>query len=81
MGYIAKLRQIFSEVEEMTEIDQIIYFQQGLRQRTQKDVQYRRGATLAEAITVALDFERAHSGGFNNHAATSSRPSGQYVSR
>ena len=65
----------------MSEIYRIIYFQRSLRQRTEEEVQYRRGATLAESISVALDFECAHSGGYNNHAATSSRPSAHCVTR
>ena len=81
MDYIAKFRHIISQVEDMTEIDQIIYFQRGLKTRTQEEVQYRRGNTLSEAITVALDFERAHSVGYNHHIATTPRPGPPNVAR
>ena len=79
--YIAKFRQIISQVEDTTEINQVIYFQRGLRTRTEKEVQYRRGSTLPEDFTVALDFERAHSGGYHNHTVTTPRPGPLYVSR
>ena len=75
---IAKFRQIISQVTEMTEFDQIIYFQRGLRQRTQEEVRYRCTTILPDAISVALDLERAHSGGYNNHAAAHPRPGPQY---
>ena len=65
----------------MTEIDQIIYFQRVLRTRTQEEVQYRRESTMSEVITVALDFERAHSGGYHNHTVTIPRPGPLHVTR
>jgi len=58
--YIARFRQLNLQIKGMNEIDKIVYFQRGLRQATREEVQYRRCATLGEAITVALDFERAH---------------------
>ncbi|KAI9913299.1 hypothetical protein PsorP6_006213 [Peronosclerospora sorghi] len=58
--YISKLRYLNLQPKGTNEIDKIVYFQRGLRQATKEEVLYRRCATLAEAITVALDFERSH---------------------
>ncbi|KAI9917747.1 hypothetical protein PsorP6_012830 [Peronosclerospora sorghi] len=60
VDYIAIFRHLNLQLKGMNEIDKIVYFQRGLRQATKEEVQYRRCATLAEAITVALDFKRAH---------------------
>ncbi|KAI9917760.1 hypothetical protein PsorP6_012378 [Peronosclerospora sorghi] len=55
--YIAQLKHLNLQLKGMNEIDKIVYFQRGLRQSTKEQVQYRRCATLAEAITVVLDLK------------------------
>ncbi|CAI5707261.1 unnamed protein product [Peronospora effusa] len=57
---VCKFRHVATQVREMSELDQIMYFQRGLTGRTREEVQYRRCTTLFEAITVALDFDRSH---------------------
>ncbi|TYZ61265.1 hypothetical protein PybrP1_004321, partial [[Pythium] brassicae (nom. inval.)] len=49
--YIARFRQLNLQIKGMNEIEKIVYFQRGLRQATREEVQYRRCATLGEAIT------------------------------
>ncbi|KAF1319509.1 hypothetical protein FI667_g13119, partial [Globisporangium splendens] len=61
-----QFRYIMAQVEEMSELDKVVYFTQGLLSNTRKEVQYRRCETLAAAVTVALDFERAHFGVSSN---------------
>jgi hypothetical protein len=58
--YVAKFRHIICQVRDMSEIDQITWFVHGLVTRTREEVAYRRCATLSKAISVALEFERAH---------------------
>ncbi|GMF21138.1 unnamed protein product [Phytophthora fragariaefolia] len=58
--YISKFRHLITQVKEMSELDKIVYFLCGLPSRIREEVQYRRSATLTDAITVALDYDRSH---------------------
>ncbi|KAG1692010.1 hypothetical protein DVH05_025988 [Phytophthora capsici] len=53
--YISKFRHLITQVKEMSELDKIMYFLRGLSSSIREEVQYRRSATLTDAITVALD--------------------------
>ncbi|KAF1319537.1 Retroelement pol polyprotein, partial [Globisporangium splendens] len=64
--YVTKFSYTMTQVEEMSELDKVVYFTQGMLSNTRKEVQYRRCETLAAAVTVALDFERAHFGVSSN---------------
>eukprot|EP00644_Phytophthora_capsici_P019454 jgi/Phyca11/133652/e_gw1.621.1.1 len=58
--YISKFRHLITQVKEMSELDKIMYFLRGLSSSIREEVQYRRSATLTDAITVALDYDRSH---------------------
>ncbi|KAE9286105.1 hypothetical protein PF008_g26744 [Phytophthora fragariae] len=58
--YISKFRHLITQVKEMSELDKIMYVLRGLPSSIREEVQYRRSATLTEAITVALDYNRSH---------------------
>uniref|UniRef100_A0AAV1TGI5 CCHC-type domain-containing protein n=1 Tax=Peronospora matthiolae TaxID=2874970 RepID=A0AAV1TGI5_9STRA len=58
--YVGKFRHVVTQVQDMSELDRIMYFLRGLSGRTREEVQYRRCTTLSDAITVALDFDRSH---------------------
>ncbi|KAJ8525492.1 hypothetical protein ON010_g15622 [Phytophthora cinnamomi] len=58
--YISKFRHLITQVKEMSELDKIMYFLRGLPSSIREEVQYRRSATLTDAITVALDYDRSH---------------------
>ncbi|KAG6610911.1 uncharacterized protein IUM83_08079 [Phytophthora cinnamomi] len=57
---ISKFRHLITQVKEMSELDKIMYFLRGLPSSIREEVQYRRSATLTDAITVALDYDRSH---------------------
>ncbi|OWY97705.1 Retroelement pol Polyprotein [Phytophthora megakarya] len=59
--YISKFRHLITKVKEMSELDKIMYFLRGLPSRIREENQYRRSATLTDAITVPLDYDRSHS--------------------
>ncbi|GMF39303.1 unnamed protein product [Phytophthora fragariaefolia] len=58
--YISKFWHLITQVKEMSELDEIMYFLRGLPSSIREGVQYRRSATLTDAITVALDYDRSH---------------------
>ncbi|EGZ09080.1 hypothetical protein PHYSODRAFT_525625, partial [Phytophthora sojae] len=58
--YVSRFRNIVLQVEDMTEIDKVVYFSQGLMPNTHQEVLYKRRETLTDAITVAMDYERSH---------------------
>ena len=58
--YVGKSRHVVTQVRDVSELDQIMYFLRVLTGLTREEFQYRRCKTLSEAITVALDFERSH---------------------
>ncbi|TMW66815.1 hypothetical protein Poli38472_014127 [Pythium oligandrum] len=77
--YIAKHRQLMVQVRDMSEIDKVIYFQRGLKQRTREEVQYRRCETLSDAITVALDYDRAHQWQYRSEPRRYEEPRPSYL--
>ncbi|GMF50473.1 unnamed protein product [Phytophthora fragariaefolia] len=58
--YTSKFRHLITQVKEMSELDKIMYFLRSLPSSIREEVQYRRSATLTDAITVALDYDRFH---------------------
>ncbi|GMF46658.1 unnamed protein product [Phytophthora fragariaefolia] len=58
--YISKFRHLITQVKEMSELDNIMYFLRGLPSSIREETQYRRSATLTDAITVPLDYDRSH---------------------
>ncbi|KAI9909672.1 hypothetical protein PsorP6_014664 [Peronosclerospora sorghi] len=58
--YVSRFRTIICQVEDMSEIDQITWFVHGLVTRTREEVSYRRCATVSNAFSVALEFERSN---------------------
>ena len=51
-----------NQVRNMSDVDSIFYFTQGLKHQTRAEVEYRRCSSLSQAIDVAYDFERSHLG-------------------
>ncbi|EGZ07984.1 hypothetical protein PHYSODRAFT_375463, partial [Phytophthora sojae] len=60
--YVSRFRNIVLQVEDMTEIDKVVYFSKGLMPNTRQEILYKRCETLTDAITVAMDYERSHFG-------------------
>ncbi|KAI9922628.1 hypothetical protein PsorP6_001132 [Peronosclerospora sorghi] len=58
--YISRFRKIALQVENMTELDKIIYFMDGLLSETRQEVQYMNPNSLKDAINIAMDFKRSH---------------------
>ncbi|KAF1326506.1 Retroelement pol polyprotein, partial [Globisporangium splendens] len=58
--YVSRFRHAITQVQEMSELDKIMYFVRGLAPAIRTEVRYRRCATLSEAITLALDYDRSH---------------------
>nr|CCA25679.1 hypothetical protein PITG_05996 [Albugo laibachii Nc14] len=58
--YVGTFCYVVTQVREMSELDQIMYFLRRLKGRTREEAQYRHSTTLSEAISVALDFDRSH---------------------
>ncbi|KAF1330411.1 polyprotein, partial [Globisporangium splendens] len=58
--YVSRFRHVITQVQEMSELDKIMYFVRGLAPAIRTEVRYRRCATLSEAITLALDYDRSH---------------------
>ncbi|KAF1334741.1 Retroelement pol polyprotein, partial [Globisporangium splendens] len=58
--YVSRFRRVITQVQEMSELDKIMYFVRGLAPAIRTEVRYRRCSTLSEAITLALDYDRSH---------------------
>ncbi|KAF1333192.1 polyprotein, partial [Globisporangium splendens] len=58
--YVSRFRHVITQVQEMSELDKIMYFVRGLAPAIRTEVRYRRCSTLSEAITLALDYDRSH---------------------
>ncbi|KAF1334823.1 Retroelement pol polyprotein, partial [Globisporangium splendens] len=58
--YVSRFGHVITQVQEMSELDKIIYFVRGLGSAIRTEVRYRRCSTLSEAITLALDYDRSH---------------------
>uniref|UniRef100_M4C4F9 Retrotransposon gag domain-containing protein n=1 Tax=Hyaloperonospora arabidopsidis (strain Emoy2) TaxID=559515 RepID=M4C4F9_HYAAE len=69
--YVTRFRQVMVQVTDMSELDKIIYFQRGLRGSILQEVENRRCTLLSQTITIAMDYERSHSG--QRHELPSSR--------
>ena len=65
--YVSKFRKIMCRVNDMSDLDKITYFIRGLMSKTRQEVQYRRCKTLAEAISIALEYERSHKDSFGKN--------------
>ncbi|DBA02500.1 TPA: hypothetical protein N0F65_010972 [Lagenidium giganteum] len=61
--YVARFRQIITQVREMSQLDQVDHFIAGLKPETQKEVNYLNCESLRDAIAAAQAYERAHFGG------------------
>ncbi|GLD97283.1 hypothetical protein PINS_up005966 [Pythium insidiosum] len=69
--YVARFRRLIAQVREMSQIDMIDRFVDGLKRGTQQEVNYLRCATLTAAIEAARAFERTH---FNRSSGSSHTP-------
>ncbi|KAJ0398062.1 hypothetical protein ATCC90586_001664 [Pythium insidiosum] len=61
--YVARFRKIIAQVREMSQLDKVDRFVEGLKPETKKEVNYLRCTTLTEAIAAAQAYERDHFGG------------------
>jgi len=71
-AYLLKFQEVLAELDPMpTEDDKLVYFINGLRERTREAVLYESPTTLDNATQIALAFEQAHfAHGTNNRANT-----------
>ena len=60
--FVNRFRQLMIQVRNMSDVDSVFYFTQGLKHQTRAEVEYRRCSSLSQAINVAYDFERSHFG-------------------
>ncbi|EGZ25916.1 hypothetical protein PHYSODRAFT_416307, partial [Phytophthora sojae] len=60
--YVARFRRLIARVRDMSQLDQIDRFCDGLKAETRKEVSYRRCSTLSQAIEQAQAYERTHFG-------------------
>ncbi|KAF1321051.1 Retroelement pol polyprotein, partial [Globisporangium splendens] len=58
--YLWKFRQLIMQVKSMDELDKITYFVRGLRREIREEVQYCRCDSLSQAMSKALQYDRAH---------------------
>ncbi|KAE8972972.1 hypothetical protein PR002_g26345 [Phytophthora rubi] len=58
--YFTRYRQLIMRVKDMSEIDKIALFTRDLVTQTRAEVVYRRCTTVRDAISVAMEYERAH---------------------
>ena len=58
--YVAQFRQLMAQIREMSELDKVDRFVDGLKPETRKEINYLRCATLSEAISAAQAYERTH---------------------
>jgi hypothetical protein len=58
--YVARFRKIIAQVREMSQLDKVDRFVDGLKPDTRKEVNYQRCTTLREAISCAQAYERTH---------------------
>ncbi|GMF46106.1 unnamed protein product [Phytophthora fragariaefolia] len=73
--YVAEFRRLIAQVREMSQLDQIDQFCEGLKPDTRKEITYLRCTTLSESISHAQAFERAH---FAQRSRQDSRPGAEY---
>ena len=71
-AYLLKFQEVLTDLDPMpTEDDKLVYFINGLRERTREAVLYESPTTLDNATQIALAFEQAHfAHGTNNRANT-----------
>ncbi|TDH70190.1 hypothetical protein CCR75_002200 [Bremia lactucae] len=55
--YISRFRKAIMQVTEMSEFEIITYFTQDLLSPTREELQYRRCATLSQAVKIALEYD------------------------
>ena len=60
--FVNRFRQLMTQVRNMSDVDSIFDFTQGLKHQTRAEVKYRRCSSLSQAMNVAYDFERSHFG-------------------
>ncbi len=60
--YIKEIRLILMQLPDMSELDKIEYFIDGLKPKTQKWIRYERAQTLEQAIEYATSYERSFFG-------------------
>ncbi|KAI9985273.1 hypothetical protein PInf_004599 [Phytophthora infestans] len=58
--YVAEFRRLIAQAREMSQLDQIDHFCEGLKPETRKKITYLRCSTLSAAISHAQAFEWAH---------------------
>ncbi|OWZ05634.1 hypothetical protein PHMEG_00022240 [Phytophthora megakarya] len=58
--YVTRHLNLFMHVKEMSEIDKITLFTRGLVSQTRSKVVYCRCSPVPDAISVAMEYERAH---------------------
>lgn len=58
--YVREFRRLMAHVRDMSALDQVDRFCDGLKPETRKEVMYLRCGSLAEAISAAQAFERTH---------------------
>ncbi|DAZ99710.1 TPA: hypothetical protein N0F65_000888 [Lagenidium giganteum] len=56
--YVARIRQIITQVREMSQLDQVDHYIAGLKPETQKEVNYLNCESLRDAIAAAQAYER-----------------------
>ncbi|CCI11391.1 unnamed protein product [Albugo candida] len=73
--FVNRFLQLMIQVRNMSDVDSIFNFTQGLKHKTRAEVEYRRCSSLSQAINVAYDFERSHLGlGSSRRAQQFRRP-------
>jgi transposase InsO family protein len=57
--YVFKFRNLIGQVDDMAEMDQIVYFVDGLKPSTRAKVEYKAPVSLEDAIRIAIQFDSA----------------------
>ncbi|KAG3128992.1 hypothetical protein PI126_g21148 [Phytophthora idaei] len=76
--YNGKYSSLIFRAEDMSEVDQVSYYCDGLKRATQAYVKLQNATTLSEAMDQAAKYEMSHFGGERNRIARSRN--GSYVS-
>ncbi|OWZ14841.1 hypothetical protein PHMEG_00011613 [Phytophthora megakarya] len=83
--YVTRYRKLIMRVKEMSNIDKIIIFARGLVTQTSSEVICRRYSRVYDAISIAMEYERAHPSYHNTKAKVAAEPmeidQGRFVSR
>jgi transposase InsO family protein len=79
LTYVTQFRDLIGQIENMTELDKVHFFVEGLRHKTKQELHYRSPTTVSDAVHIATKFETAQfgtegTGSKSSHYFDQSRP-------